>query len=172
VLAKEVVIGTLNTLYAQVGHVALLSNAGFDFWGSMHTALLSIPQNLAALPDALSNPIAASAPMHSLSQSVYGVMAQHFNGKVGAIAYLLFVLLYFPCISTTAAMTKELNQRWTYFSVLWTTGLAYAVAVLFYQLATFAAHPLSSLLWVAGIVTAAVLIFSFLMPKYQQGVMA
>ena len=38
----------------------------------------------------------AVAPVHTLSQSVYGLMFHRFDGQVGAFAYLLFVLLYFP----------------------------------------------------------------------------
>jgi ferrous iron transport protein B len=79
-------------------------------------------------------------------------MYQRFDGQIGAIAYLLFVLLYFPCISTTAAMLREVHKGWTIFSVVWTTGIAYCVAVLFYQTATFARHPVSSLAWVTGII--------------------
>jgi ferrous iron transport protein B len=161
VLAKEVVIGTLNALYTQVGHFAEVQAAGFSFWGGLHDALISIPQNLSQLGSSFGNPVLAQAPVHSLSQSVYGLMYERFDGQVGAIAYLLFVLLYFPCVSTTAAMLRELNRGWTVFSVLWTTGLAYGVAVLFYQAATFASHPIASLAWIAGIIAVlGVTIFS------------
>jgi ferrous iron transport protein B len=152
VLAKEVVIGTLNALYTQVGHFAELQAASFSFWGGLHDALISIPQNLSQLGSSFGNPVLAQAPVHSLSQSVYGLMYERFDGQVGAIAYLLFVLLYFPCVSTTAAMLRELNRGWTGFSVLWTTGLAYGVAVIFYQTATFSAHPVASAAWILGII--------------------
>jgi ferrous iron transport protein B len=70
---------------------------------------------------------------------------------VGAMAYLLFVLLYFPCISATAALARESSRNWAIFSVIWTTGLAYVVAVIFYQAATWAKHPASSANWVIGL---------------------
>lgn len=105
VLAKEVVVGTLNSLYSQIGQVTSPSG-------------------------------------------VYGVMSSYFDGQVGAIAYLLFVLLYFPCVSTIAAMLREVHRGWVVFSVVWTTLIAYAVAVLFYQMATVWEHPGSSLLWI------------------------
>ncbi len=85
-------------------------------------------------------------------------MYERFDGQIGAMAYLLFVLLYFPCISTTAAMVRELNRGWTVFSVVWTTSLAYVVAVLFYQTATFMQHPLSSSAWIAGFATLLIVI--------------
>ncbi len=151
VLAKEVVIGTLNALYSQVGHLANLSGDTFHFWDGLHNAILSIPANLSQLGSALGNPVLAKAPAHTVSQGVYGLIAKQFDGQVGAIAYLLFVLLYFPCVSTTAAMLREVSRGWTFFSVTWTTGVAYGAAVLFYQLATWARHPCASFIWVTSI---------------------
>lgn len=152
VLAKEVVIGTLNTLYSQLSQVPLAGST-FHFWLGMKEAVISIPVNLSALTNAFSHPLSVKASSQTWDQSVYGVMAEHFHGKTSAIAYLLFVLLYFPCVSTIAAMVKELNRGWTLFSVLWTTGIAYSVAVMFYQTATFTEHPLTSLIWVFGLLS-------------------
>ncbi|MDR3477135.1 MAG: Fe(2+) transporter permease subunit FeoB [Gammaproteobacteria bacterium] len=157
VLAKEVVVGTLNELYSQVGHLANLHATGFSFWGGLQDALVSVPHNLRQLGASFGNPVLAQAPVHMLNQSVYGLMYQRFDGQIGAIAYLLFVLLYFPCVSTTAAMLREVNRGWTVFSVFWTTGIAYCVAVFFYQAATFARHPTESLAWMLGIVLVLVL---------------
>lgn len=152
ILAKEVVVGTLNTLYTQMGHLAAVGSSHFSFWGQLAEAFHSIPQNLAQLRDAVSNPVLAQAPIDTLNTGVYGLMYQKFDGKIGAFAYLLFVLLYFPCVSTMAAMLRELHRGWSIFSAIWMTGVAYGAAVLFYQVATWARHPVSSSVWIAGIV--------------------
>lgn len=152
ILAKEVVVGTLNTLYSQMGHLQVSADA-FQFWDGLQQALYSIPNHLAQLSHAFTNPVLAQAPIDTLDHSVYGLMYQQFDGKVGAFAYLLFVLLYFPCISTTAAMLRELSRGWSIFSVLWMTGVAYSVAVGFYQIATWSRHPLASLLWVIVLIS-------------------
>lgn len=151
VLAKEVVVATLNTLYTQSAHLRNSDTQVASVWDNLHAAVMSVPQNLAALGSAMSNPVLASASIETLNDGVMGQMYARFDGKTGAFAYLLFVLLYFPCVSATAAMTRELSRRWTVFSVLWTTCLAYAVAVTFYQLATWQAHPMTSLAWVVGV---------------------
>lgn len=151
ILAKEVVVGTLNTLYTQMGHFAAASGDAFSFWGGLSEAVRSIPQNFAELTNAFSNPVLAKAPIHSVEQGVYGLMYQKFDGQAGAFAYLLFVLLYFPCVSTTAAMLREAHYGWSIFSVLWTTGVAYCVAVIFYQAATWSQHPLFSSLWILAL---------------------
>ncbi len=96
-LAKEVVIGTLNSLYAPL--------------------------------------------------SLYGAMVQKFDGHAGAYAYLLFILLYIPCISTMAVIKQEASKGLMWFSIGWSLLLAYTVSVGFYQLATIAHHPLQSLVW-------------------------
>lgn len=153
VLAKEVVVGTLNTLYAQLAHLTTLAPTTFDFWGGLRAAWLSIPVNLGELGQAMAHPFSAAAPTHVLNQAAYGAMYQHFDGKIGAFSYLLFVLLYFPCVSTTAAILRELDYRWALFSILWMTAVAYGTAVIFYQAATWAQHSLTSLLWVLGVVS-------------------
>ncbi|MBA3660798.1 MAG: Fe(2+) transporter permease subunit FeoB [Gammaproteobacteria bacterium] len=152
ILAKEVVVGTLNTLYTQMGQLSTIQSAeSFSLVGGLQDAWHSIFTNFAALKDAWQNPVLAKAPIDEVSQGVYGLMYQKFDGKVGAFSYLLFVLLYFPCVSTTAAMLRELNRGWAIFSVLWMSGVAYGAAVLFYQAATILQHPLSSSLWILGI---------------------
>lgn len=150
VLAKEVVVGTLNTLYTQVGHFAQTGGDAVQFWGHLKEAVLSIPNNFVELGSAFSNPVLAKAPVHAINQGVYGLMYQRFDGQAGAFAYLLFVLLYFPCVSTMAVMLRELHRGWTIFSALWMTGVAYATAVVFYQAATWLRHPESSSIWIAA----------------------
>jgi len=153
ILAKEVVVGTLNSLYNNMAAVRTQQTT-FNFWGGLKDAVKSIPENLANLGSAFKNPIVANEPPHDMSKSAYGVMYERFDGKVGAFAYLLFVLLYFPCISTMAAIRRELNGRWAYFSMFWSTGMAYALAVICYQLLTVFSHPISSLIWSGSMILA------------------
>ena len=52
-----------------------------------------------------------------------------------AFAYLLFVLIYFPCIATIAAIKGETGQwKWALFAAGYTTLLAWVVSALFYQI--------------------------------------
>ncbi len=67
-------------------------------------------------------------------------------------SYLLFILLYMPCVATVGAIVKEHGNFWAGFSMLWSFSVAYVLAVGFYQLATWQLHPASSLIWVAGLV--------------------
>ena len=85
-------------------------------------------------------------------------MGKLFDGQAGAIAYMLFILMYFPCVAAMAAVYRETNKRWTLFIAAWTTGLAYVAATSFYQLATFTQHPTFSSLWLAGSAILSVLV--------------
>lgn len=151
VLAKEVVVGTLNTLYSQQAHLTRQEAQHFNLWNGLRMALLSIPNNLSGIGSALKNPLAASEARHDMNPAVYGVMYHRFDGKIGAFAYLLFILLYFPCVSTMAAIRRELNRRWAAFSVFWSITFAYAVAVGVYQILTMMRHPVDSIIWLTVI---------------------
>lgn len=151
VLAKEVVIATLNSLYTEVGHLVTLNSQNFHFWSQLYQAFASIPANLFSLTDALKNPVLASTKDPLLNQGVLGQMALRFDGAMGAFAYLIFVLLYIPCISTAAVIARELNKAWMFFSLIWNTLLAYGLAVIVYQSSLILRNPnhsLSSILWV------------------------
>ena len=53
---------------------------------------------------------------------------------ISAYAYLIFVLLYFPCIATVAAIRNESGSwRWALFAAFYTTGLAWVVSAAVYQ---------------------------------------
>ena len=42
-----------------------------------------------------------------------------FNGESGAFAYLLFILLYMPCVATVGVIYKEIGAFWAvFFSIL------------------------------------------------------
>jgi len=56
-----------------------------------------------------------------------------FPNPQAAMSYLIFVLLYFPCISVTLAIAKETRLFWAIFSAIWSTLIAYITAVLYYQ---------------------------------------
>ncbi|MFV0397222.1 MAG: ferrous iron transport protein B [Bacteroidales bacterium] len=55
-----------------------------------------------------------------------------------AIAFMVFILLYFPCVGTLAAITSETGSRirWSLFSVLYSTSIAWGMAFLFYRIAS------------------------------------
>ncbi len=168
IFAKEAVVGTLNALYLQVEQpqaAERAASAEFDLAGGIVSAIETIPANLAKVLGTLADPLGLATlgdieavREQGVNDAVLGAMAKRFDGRIGAFSYLLFVLLYIPCVAATAAIYRETNWRWATFVVAWTTGVAYLVATVFYQSATFTRHPDTSAGWIGGLLAAFVAI--------------
>jgi ferrous iron transport protein B len=64
---------------------------------------------------------------------LYGDGNYQFS-QLTAFCFLLFVLIYFPCIATIAAIKSESGSwRWALFTAVYTTVLAWVVSALAYQ---------------------------------------
>ena len=50
-----------------------------------------------------------------------------------AYCFMLFVLIYFPCMAVIAAIWKEAGGKWALFTIFYTTSLAWLVAFCVYQ---------------------------------------
>jgi len=51
-----------------------------------------------------------------------------------SFAFMLFVLIYFPCVAVIAAIKKEANWGWAVFTMVYTTGIAWLLAFATYQI--------------------------------------
>lgn len=183
VLAKEALVGTLDATYsalaeseakaaAEASGQSLPQDVPFDLSAAWSEAAATIPVNLAKALGAWADPLGLASVDASDTQAVandqqvstgtFGAMAARFDGGAGAMAYLLFILLYMPCTAAIAAVYQESGWRWTVFVGWWTTGLAYGVATLYYQLSTYSLHPQSSLIWLGAIVGIYVSVWVFL----------
>lgn len=170
VLAKEAVVGTLDALYSQTSSTAS-QNSEFNLFQELLDAWTTIPQNLFAISNNILDPLGlnigdisninTAATEQEVTSTTFLAMQASFDGQAGAFAYLLFILLYAPCVAATTAVYRETNAKWAIFVVFWTTGLGYMTATIFYQIATFLQHPLYSTLWILGLfVSFAVVIFA------------
>ena len=65
---------------------------------------------------------------------LYQKMAADGITPLVAFSYLIFVLLYFPCLATIAAIKGESGSwRWAAFAAAYTTALAWVVSAAVYQ---------------------------------------
>ncbi|WP_298769283.1 Fe(2+) transporter permease subunit FeoB [uncultured Shewanella sp.] len=162
--AKEAVVGTLNSLYSGGDSNERLT----PLFESFKEALATIPANLfgISLDDPLSlsvgdvSSVNSAAQEQSVSTHTFIALKSGFPTLIAAFAYLLFILLYTPCVAAMGAMVNEFGPRWALFAATWTFGLAYGTATVFYQMATLAQHPLQSILW-SGFFIGALVIFYF-----------
>ncbi len=117
VIAKESVVGTLDALYGQMGPER----------GDPHDPVTGATPHAAHGEEPYAD--GGSRP------GVLDAMRHHFGSSAAAFAYLLFVLLYVPCVATLAALRREAGWGWTSFSMVYQTLLAWVTATLFYQAA-------------------------------------
>lgn len=147
--AKEAVVGTLDALYSGGADAETLSLAG-----STEAAFISIYDNALSLTSSLTDPLGLAldpAEQAGNSSSTLTNMAEQFGTDLAAFSYLVFVLLYAPCVAVIAAMHKESGLKWACLVFGWTTFVGYVSATLIYQTGTLPEHPGSSLAWILGL---------------------
>ena len=168
IFAKEVVVGTLDALYAPAE-----TAANQDLTGVLTQAAASVPRNLSELGSALADPLGldigavedpqTAAAEQEVALGTIAAMQSLFHGEIGAFSYLLFILLYMPCVATIGVIYKEIGAFWAVFSTGWSVVMAYSAAVVCYQIGTFSAAPLAALGWLVFAVVLAAAAFTALL---------
>ena len=78
--------------------------------------------------------IGALAVIYGLSGDALGGVIGHQLDWVQAYSFMLFTLLYTPCLATIATLQSESKQTsFTVLSISWSLGLAWLVSFVFYQ---------------------------------------
>jgi ferrous iron transport protein B len=153
--AKEAVVGTLNSLYGQMSEgdgkaaakdaaePAVAEEAGYSLWGGLAEAFATIPANLSGVLGGLADPFglgAVSGDEKAVAEelkadlSVFSNMRARFTkGPHQAFAYLLFILLYVPCMAAMGAAFRELGRFYGLLLTGYLTVLGWCVATLYYQ---------------------------------------
>ncbi len=157
-VAKEAVISTMSQLYvddrsaagsADPDQVPFVEDAGEIITSLGKAGLLTVqetanivPRTVNLLPvvhmpraDWLSQ---GSAPDTTSLQSALTVQFSHTagspaRGRLAAVAFNVFVLLYIPCMASVAALHHEFGLRWVIYQIGYTAGIAWLAAVITYQ---------------------------------------
>ncbi|MBP7637791.1 MAG: ferrous iron transport protein B [Kiritimatiellae bacterium] len=151
-MAKEAIVGTLEVLYAHV------DDASDDVPFSFGKTLTDAGRQLAAAYRFGAAAAAGRAEQEEGAMRGGGLldaMRRHFGSRAAAFAYLLFVLIYSPCVAALIVLAREAGWRWMLFAVSYQTLLAWMVATVFNQLATCAEAPLRAAIWVGSVAAAA-----------------
>ncbi len=169
--AKEAVVGTMDALYSNMSR-AEDKEQEYDFLAGLATALATIPENFSNLGDTFTDPlgigvgttndVVAAAREQGVYIQTYDTMRLSFGSEAAAYAYLLFILLYIPCVAAMGAVRREAGRRWMWLVGGWSTFMAYVVSTLYYQIATFADHPYRAAFWSLIMVVSLVLVFFWL----------
>ncbi len=140
-IAKEVVVSTL----AQVYHAPLAQPSheeDLGFWAEARLAVASFFQaaldTLKAIPgiigiDLFDGEEAGAPPGLGAAIRQGFESASGGYGALAAFAFMVFVLLYTPCMATVAAMRHELGGKWTMLSVITQLTIAWIAAFIVFQ---------------------------------------
>lgn len=76
-----------------------------------------------------------SASLKEKLQNATKADGEHVFDPIVAYSFMLFILLYFPCIAALVAIKREAGTKWMIFEIFYTTGVAWLVSFIFYQVA-------------------------------------
>ena len=173
IFAKEVLVATFNNLYSPHASEGDDEPSLVQSW---QEATDSIKENLFGIaPD---DPLGISvgevsdlnlaAEEQGVELTTYQRMQLAFVSQLGAFSYLLFILLYTPCVAAMGAIKNEVGSRWAGFAGVWSFVFAYLVSTLCYQIGNFLAAPLSASITIALALLTFVLIYFWLKHKGKQ----
>ncbi|MCL2308649.1 MAG: Fe(2+) transporter permease subunit FeoB [Proteobacteria bacterium] len=174
VFAKEVIIGSLNALYSQMeawpsGEVVGSGRgSGYHPLEGVKKAFASIPENLKSAVVGIVDPlgrVSASSDVKAVSekqgikQTTISRIHEAFGTKAAIVAFLIFVLLYTPCVATLGAIYREAGIQWMAATAVWSFVLAWIGATGCYQLSLLGSSPVSAGTWLFGLMVTLVSLF-------------
>jgi ferrous iron transport protein B len=138
-IAKEVVVATMAQTYVGEEEVAEwpvptfgedITEIGTSFVeaadGAVRTTLSIVP----------GVDLAPAEAGEAQDTALSNALAANFT-PLAAFAFVMFVLIYTPCVATLGAIKAEFGWRWAAFSGLYQFGLAWLLAVIVFQVGTF-----------------------------------
>ena len=150
ILAMSVVLWFLQS-FGWNGGITMVADAGDSFLGAVGGLIAPVLRPLGfgtwqAAVALLSGLVAKEAVVSSMSMfygfslgdsgaAIAGALSGTFQTPVAAYAFLVFVLLYVPCVAAVATIRKEMNSlQWTLRSIAWQIGAAYLGSFLVFQI--------------------------------------
>ncbi|MBN1647804.1 MAG: Fe(2+) transporter permease subunit FeoB [Spirochaetales bacterium] len=149
--AKESIVGTLTSLYSQnslsretciqaeTNSAETKAHPDFRILHSFRNAFASIAHGLGGVINSIIDPLGVNVIQHKDGSAdaekarLFILMRQKFSPAAG-FAYLLFVLIYFPCFAALGAAFREMGPLYTIIQTVYLTLLAWIIATLFFQI--------------------------------------
>ncbi len=139
-VAKEVVIGTMAQVYGVEGSestgddpsvIDSIKELVVGFGEATLDAIKAIPGIIGIDLGSDDEAEHSSALMSSIRAGFEESSGGH--GRLAALAFMVFVLLYTPCIAAVGAIRHEVGTRWMWFSVIGQSLIAWVFAVAVFQ---------------------------------------
>ena len=145
--AKESVIGTMKGLYGQIDAAAKPADGAgpqdedYSLVGGLKEAFASVPENLSGVWDGLVDPLGFSSARDELgddasrleNEAAADALRRHFpKGVHQMFSFLLFILLYVPCLAATGVVFREIGKLYGAIFVGYLTLLGWSVAAIYH----------------------------------------
>ncbi len=144
--AKESVIGTMKGLYGQMDAqggepaAAASGNESYSLIGGLKEAFASIPENLSGVLGGFIDPLGLGSAEEELqgdgkaeNDAAIDSLRRHFpKGVHQMFSFLLFVLLYVPCLAATGIVFREIGKFYGVIFVGYLTLLGWSVATIYH----------------------------------------
>lgn len=134
-MAKEIVVSTMSQIYvggAKAKPVTAATTLGEDLVGigtGFADAVIDSGKILLSIVPGVN---LVSADSESEDTALSFALREHFT-TLNALALLVFVLLYVPCVATLGAIKHEFGIPWAVTSAVYQTGVAWVAALIVYQ---------------------------------------
>ena len=141
--AKESVIGTMKGLYGQTdaAHGSSASHgekAEYSLVRGIKAAFASVPKNLSGVLKGFIDPLASSDVREEVGREetrTIDALKRHFPKGIHQVySFLLFILLYVPCIAATGVVFREIGKIYGIIFVCYLTVLGWSVAAVYHAL--------------------------------------
>ncbi len=132
---------------------------GFGSWGLVSALLAGLIAKEVIVSSIAMFSGASESFLYSALQDP--TSAVYFSSPFAVVAYLVFCLLYFPCLASIAVLGKEIGKKWTIIGCIIELLVAYVMAFIIYTIC-LAGQKLGALklLLVLGVVI--LILFSFI----------
>ena len=109
---------------------------GFNSWGLVSALIAGlVAKEVIVSSIALFNGVEENA-LGAIANSIKDASSPvFFAGGANVLSYLVFCLLYFPCLATASVLSKEIGKKWTFIGIVVELIVAYIVSFIVYRLA-------------------------------------
>lgn len=136
---------------------------GFNSWGLVSALIAGLVAKEVI--------VSSIAMFNGINESTTSILGQsltnpnsavYFVSGASVLSYLVFCLLYFPCIATTSVLIKEIGKKWTIIGIVLEFIVAYIVSMFVYSIALFAQY-FGILKLIVLIIAIMIVVFSLIM---------
>jgi len=139
-VAKEVVVGTMGQIFkVEEAEEELAATSFFEDLGEVASSFFTaVGDTIKSIPLIVGIDLFEGED-EDANTELMAVVENHFeevsggHGALASLAFMVFILLYTPCMVAVAAQIQEFGAKWALFGALMQLAIAYTSAVIVFQ---------------------------------------